>query len=62
MAPFKPEGAVLGASLVALGALWTLSNMGKIEMLSTLRTWWPLALVLWGALELANTYAARRRS
>ena len=59
---FKPESAVLGLSLVALGVLWTLSNMGRLHMLSTLRTWWPLTLVLWGGLELANTYAARRRS
>lgn len=61
-AAFKPETATLGLSLVALGILWTLSNTGQLQMLSTLRTWWPLTLVLWGGLELVNTYAARRRS
>ena len=61
-AAFKPETATLGVSLVALGLLWTLANTGQLQMLSTLRTWWPLTLVLWGTLELVNTYLARRRS
>ncbi|PYQ20866.1 MAG: hypothetical protein DMF79_09420, partial [Acidobacteria bacterium] len=47
-----PEGIVFGLILVALGVLWTLSNLGRIDMLETLRRWWPLTLVVWGALEL----------
>jgi hypothetical protein len=50
---FRPEGLVLGVILVAVGVLWTLSNLGRIDLLATLRTWWPLALVLWGLVELA---------
>ena len=49
---FRPEGIVFGLILVALGVLWTLSNLGRIDMLETLRRRWPLTLVVWGALEL----------
>ena len=50
---FRPEGIVFGLILIVLGVLWTLANLGRIDMLETLRRWWPLSLVLWGALELA---------
>ena len=59
--PFSPEGLTFGVCLVALGVLWTLSNMGRLDLLSALRTWWPLALVLWGVLELVDL-AVRRSS
>jgi cell wall-active antibiotic response 4TMS protein YvqF len=49
---FRPEGIVFGLILIALGVLWTLSNLGRLDMLETLRRWWPLTLVLWGVLEL----------
>lgn len=49
---FRPEGIVFGLILIVLGVLWTLSNLGRIDMLETLRRWWPLCLVVWGALEL----------
>jgi len=58
---FSPEGLTLGICLVAVGGAWTLSNLGRIELLPTLRTWWPLSLVLWGVLELADL-AIRRSS
>jgi LiaF transmembrane domain len=58
---FSPEGATLGVSLIAIGVLWTLSNMGRVDLLATLRTWWPLLLVLWGVLELVDL-AIRRHS
>jgi hypothetical protein len=51
----------LGVCLVALGVLWTLGNLGRIEMLPVLRTWWPLSLALWGVLELVDL-AIRRSS
>jgi cell wall-active antibiotic response 4TMS protein YvqF len=57
---FSPEGLTLGVCLVTLGVLWTLANLGRLELLTTLRTWWPLSLVLWGLLELADL--ALRRS
>jgi hypothetical protein len=56
---FKPEAIVAGVCLVVLGVMWTLANLGRLELLATLRTWWPTSLVLWGALELVNTYSAR---
>jgi uncharacterized membrane protein (DUF441 family) len=51
---FSAEGVTLGICLVTLGVLWTLSNLGRVEMLPVLRTWWPLSFVLWGALELVE--------
>ena len=50
--PFKCEGLVLGLLLVALGSAWLASNLGMIELLPTLRTWWPSSLVVWGIVEL----------
>ncbi len=56
---FSPEGVTLGACLVALGVLWTLSNLGRLEILPVLRTWWPLSLALWGVLELVELLIRR---
>jgi hypothetical protein len=58
---FSPEGLTLGLCLVALGLLWTLSNLGRLELLPLLRTWWPLSLVLWGLLELLDLGVRRGR-
>lgn len=59
---FSPEGVTLGAALIAIGVLWTLSNLGQVDLLYTLRTWWPLTLVLWGGLELADLAVRRSAS
>lgn len=58
--PFKPEALVLGISLIALGVVWTLANTGALDLLGTLRRWWPATLVLWGFLELYRSYADAR--
>ncbi|HVO10915.1 MAG TPA: hypothetical protein VMX54_09255 [Vicinamibacteria bacterium] len=58
---FSPEGLTLGICLVALGLVWTLGNMGRLDTLAVLRTWWPLSFVLWGVLELVDL-AMRRAS
>jgi len=58
-AGLKPETLVLGLGLTALGVLWTLANLGWLDLLATLRTWWPLALVVWGLLELGGVIARR---
>jgi hypothetical protein len=55
----KVEGIVLGVCLVALGAVWTMANMGRLDLLDTLRRWWPASLVLWGALELLAAWSNR---
>ena len=57
---YKPEGLVFGLILIALGALWTLSNLGRLDLVQTLRTWWPVSLVLWGVLELAGALLRRQ--
>jgi hypothetical protein len=59
---FSPEGVTFGVSLVLLGVLGTLANLGKLELLPLLRTWWPLTLVLWGVLELADLWIRRSSS
>jgi hypothetical protein len=56
---FSPEGVTFGVSLVALGVLGTLANLGKLDLLPVLRTWWPLSLVLWGVLELVDLSVRR---
>jgi hypothetical protein len=56
---FNAEGVTLGVCLVALGVLWTLSNLGRVELLPVLRTWWPLSLALWGVLELVELFIRR---
>jgi hypothetical protein len=56
---FSPEGLTFGACLVALGVVWTLGNLGLVEPLAVLRTWWPLSLVLWGVLELVDLTVRR---
>jgi cell wall-active antibiotic response 4TMS protein YvqF len=52
--PFRPEALVLGLTLVGVGVAWILGNAGRIDLLATLRTWWPLTLVVWGVLELVS--------
>ena len=60
MAPrFRPEKLVVGASLMALGAVGTLARAGSVDFLSVVHTWWPTSLVVWGLAELYNTFAAR---
>jgi hypothetical protein len=59
--PFRPEALVLGLSLVAVGVAWILGNAGRIDLLGTLRTWWPLTLVVWGVLELV-AFAIQRNA
>lgn len=56
---FSPEGLTLGSGLIAVGVLWTLSNLGRVDLLHTLRIWWPLALVVWGGLELVDLAISR---
>ncbi len=58
---FSPEGLTFGVCLVALGVLWTLANLGRLELVPVLRTWWPMSLVLWGALELVDLGMRRAR-
>jgi len=56
------EGLIVGVALAAIGGLWTLSNFGRLDLLATLRTYWPSLLVLWGGLELYNWGALRAQA
>ena len=53
------EKVVLGLGLVALGVIWTLGNLGRLDALDTLHRWWPLLLVIWGALEILVSVSRR---
>jgi LiaF transmembrane domain len=57
--PFRSEGLVLGLLLVAVGLVWMAANLGKLDLLSTLRTWWPASLVVWGVVELVAFVVSR---
>jgi hypothetical protein len=56
---FSPERLVVGLGLVALGVVGTLARNGSLDFLGTVRTWWPMSLVVWGLAELYNTFSAR---
>jgi hypothetical protein len=56
---FSSEGLTLGLGLVGIGVLWTLSNLGQVDLLNALRTWWPLLLIVWGVLELVDLTVRR---
>lgn len=57
----SPFGARLwfGLILVTLGVLWTLDNTGIVNADEILR-WWPVVLMVFGALKLTGTGMARR--
>jgi hypothetical protein len=61
MAALRIEGVVLGLALLGLGTVCLLANMGRVDLLQTLRTWWPLTLIVWGSLELYQALATRAR-
>jgi hypothetical protein len=60
----KADTLALGLALVGLGLVCTLGNLGHLDALETLHTWWPLCLIVWGCLELLEWWlghgAARR--
>jgi hypothetical protein len=56
---FSPERLTLGLALVGLGGLWTLANLGWLDLLTALRRFWPALLIVWGALELLASLEAR---
>jgi hypothetical protein len=56
---FEPDKLAIGAGLVALGAVGLLSRLGRLDFLTTVHTWWPAILVVWGFAELYATFAER---
>jgi LiaF transmembrane domain len=56
---FSPEGLVVGLSLVGVGVIEVLSDLGRVDFLAALHTWWPTTLVVWGAAELLKTWQDR---
>jgi hypothetical protein len=56
---FEPDKLAIGAGLVALGTVGLLSRIGWLDFLTTVHTWWPAILVVWGFAELYATFAER---
>jgi hypothetical protein len=56
----SPEGFTAGLALVAVGIIWTLANFGRVDLLETFRTYWPLMLVVWGLAEVGAHLTNRR--
>jgi hypothetical protein len=59
LSSLQVERVVMGLGLVGLGILWTLANFERLDLLSALRRFWPMLLIVWGALELAVSFARR---
>jgi hypothetical protein len=59
LSSLKVERVVMGLGLMGLGILWTLSNFDRLDLLVALRRFWPMLLIVWGALELAVSLARR---
>jgi hypothetical protein len=55
------EAVVVGLGLIGVGVAWTLANLGRIDLLATLRTYWPLLLIVWGGIELTASLTRPRR-
>jgi hypothetical protein len=55
----SPEALAFGLALIALGSVWLAADFGYVELVPTLRRWWPLTLVVWGSLELWSSLKAR---
>jgi hypothetical protein len=59
LSSLRVERIVLGVGLVGLGVIFTLANLERVDLLSTLRLAWPVLLVLWGTLEVIVSFARR---
>jgi hypothetical protein len=57
----RPEALTLGLTLVGVGTLALLANLGRLDFLDTVRAWWPLSLVVWGVLEIVASLARQER-
>lgn len=53
------ESLVAGLGLVGLGVVWLLANLGRVDLLASLRLLWPSLLLVWGLLELGAWGRAR---
>jgi len=53
----RVETLVTGLCLTSLGVLWVLGNLGRLDFLGVLHVWWPLALIVWGILEVGLYFA-----
>jgi hypothetical protein len=58
----RPRGSSVfsGLLLIFIGGLLLLHNYRGLEIGSVLRHWWPLILIVWGALKLYERTAGRR--
>jgi len=59
---FSPERLALGVAFVGVGVLGVLAQLGRVDFLDELHTWWPASLLVWGLAELFYTFLMRGSS
>jgi hypothetical protein len=59
---FSPEAFGFGVFLATVGAVFFLSNLGRVEAIPLLKKIWPMFLVVWGVAEIAASRASRSES
>ncbi len=59
MRSWRVEPLVAGIAVAAVGVVATLGNLGLLDTLAILHRWWPLSLLVWGALDLVRVHRLR---
>lgn len=64
MARLRPRGsgAFNGLILIFIGLLWLIYNYRGFDFAEFIRQWWPLILILWGAVKIYERTAGARSS
>ena len=62
MADSRPRGSSIfsGLAFLFVGVILLLHNYGRLDIPRVLGHWWPLILILWGAIKLFERTTARR--
>lgn len=58
--PARSSGLFSGSVLIFFGVLLLLHNYGHMEIGGFFKRWWPLMIILWGAIKLYERTAGRR--
>ncbi|HET7108757.1 MAG TPA: DUF5668 domain-containing protein [Candidatus Acidoferrum sp.] len=58
--PARSSGLFSGSVLIFFGVLLLLQNYGHLEIGGFFKHWWPVLIILWGAIKLYERTAGRR--
>jgi len=58
--PARSSGLFSGLVLISVGVLLLLHNYGHLEIGEFIRRWWPLMIIVWGAVKLYERTAGGR--